>query len=643
MSRMRVRSRARNDDLQLDLFSLKLPCHETVDAVWPDGRETLARVPAEDGGGSRSKGAAPRDVIGSGRENGGGNGRDSPQANPAGPDAPAGPRPGLGDSAGEIHLPPTGVVIEDIGESPLPDPEPARNERNYRITENDKLGAGSLRRKCADNLKAIELLKVLEAEGRFATAEEKQVLVRFVGWGALPQVFDQWNDEWKGERERLEKLLTPDELDSARATTLNAHYTAPLIIRAMFGALSRFGFERGRILEPACGLGHDVAISNIPFGDYRPHDLRFKKWSFVIHDYFFAAALEKIRPGGLILFITSRGTFDKVDGAMREYVSQKADLIGAIRLPNDAFKKNANTEVTTDIVMLRKRLPGEPPEAPEWKMLVETENSKGEKIPINEYFAAHPEMMLGEMRLTGRMYRNGEPTLVSNGRDLSEQLSEAVALLPKDVFRPVHVRSPSLKVEQMFPVPEHIKPNAFAVLNGELSIRDGDKMRMVTGLPAQTVQRIRGLVRVRDSLRRCLRAQLEGTDESDVVSAREQLNQTYDYFVGKFGPISERGNAIAFRADPDLPLLLSLEHYDGETGRATKAAIFRERTVQRFRLPPKVDTANDALLVTLSERGFVDLEYLGGLLHRKPKDFLPDLKGTIFLNPQTNRWETEDE
>ena len=349
-----------------------------------------------------------------------------------------------------------------------------RNQRNYRITDEDKLGAGSLKQKCRHNLAVIELLQKLEAEARPPTEEEQRVLVRYVGWGGLPQVFDAWNEDWKDERQRLEQLLTPDELDSARATTLNAHYTAPVIIRAMYAALQRLGFARGRILEPACGLGHfiglmpddmhassqitgveidsvtlrlakllypdadlrhqpfeetkladgfyDVAISNIPFGDYKPFDARFKQWNFLIHDYFFAAALEKVRPGGLIIFITSKGTLDKLDGALREYVSHQADLLGAIRLPNDAFKKNANTEVTTDIVILRKRLPGELPSGPAWKSVGEITNSTGETIPVNEYFVERPEMMMGEMRLEGRMYARAEPTLVGNCRPLPERL-----------------------------------------------------------------------------------------------------------------------------------------------------------------------------------------------------------------------------
>jgi N12 class adenine-specific DNA methylase len=538
-------------------------------------------------------------------------------------------------------------------------------------------------------------LKRLEEERRVATDEERSKLVRYIGWGGLPQVFDQWNEQWQAERERLEAVLTPEELESARATTLNAHYTAPVTIRAMYAALQRFGFEHGRILEPACGLGHfiglmpddmhgrsqitgveidsltarlarmlypdadirhqpfeearladgfyDVAISNIPFGDYKPFDPRFKSWNFVIHDYFFAAALHKLRPGGLLLFITSRGTLDKLDGGLREYVSQQADLLGAIRLPNDAFKHNANTEVTTDIVMLRKRLPGELPSGPEWKAIQEITNSVGETIAINEYFAAHPEMMLGEMRLEGRMYRRGEPTLAGNGRDLSEQLAQAIALLPRDVFQPQRTAVKPPTLDQVFPAPDHIKPNAYTVVNERIGIREGDHIRILEGLSPQRCQRIRGLIRLRDAVRRCLRTQVEAVEESEVETARLFLNQAYDRFVAKFGPVSERANTSAFRGDPDLPLLLSLEHYDEETRRAKKATIFRERTVQRQRPVPEIKNAKDGLLVTLAERNHVDLDYLGSLLHQKPAEFLPDLKGSIFLNPQTNRWETEDE
>jgi SAM-dependent methyltransferase len=404
-----------------------------------------------------------------------------------------------------------------------------------------------------------------------------------VGWGGLPQVFDAWNKEWKTERERLEALLPESELESARASTLNAHYTAPVVIRAMFAALQRFGFERGRILEPACGLGHffglmpeemlrpsqitgieidsvtarlakqlypdadirrqpfeetrladsffDVAISNIPFGDYRPFDSRFKQWKLVIHDYFFAATLEKVRPGGLILFVTSKGTLDKVEGGLRELISQQADLLGAIRLPNDAFKRNANTEVTTDIVMLRKRFPGESPKGSAWKALGEITNSHGETIPLNEYFVAHPEMMLGEMRLEGGLYRRGEPSLISNGRDLGEQLAEAIAMLPRNVFTPhrTAIRPPTL--DQTVPAPENIKPNAYAVVNDRIGIREGDNITILEGLSALRTQRIRGLIRVRDAVRRCLRTQLEANVgvREDMTTGALWTNALYEF------------------------------------------------------------------------------------------------------------------
>ena len=596
----------------------------------------------------------------------------------------------MGNGAGEIHSPaPRGDLVTAA------EPEPVRNPNNYRIAEDDRIGLGGLKQKCRANLEAIELLKLLEHEQRQPTNEEKRALVRYVGWGGLPQVFDACNEQWTAERDRLESLLTGEELESARATTLNAHYTAPTVIRAMYAAAQQLGFERGRILEPACGLGHfiglmpdnmhrrsqvtgveidsitariarhlypdadirhqpfeearladgfyDVAISNIPFGDYKPFDPQFKNWNFVIHDYFFAKALDKVRPGGLVLFVTSKGTMDKLDGALREYIAHQADLVGAIRLPNDAFKKNANTEVTTDIVILRKRQAGELPQGPAWKAIGEITNSLGETIPVNEYYVERPHLMLGEMRLEGRMYRNNEPTLAGNGKDLAEQLTQAVASLPKNLFAPLDNRVRAPLAEQVFPAPEHIKPNAYTLVNDRIGIRDGDNIRVVEGLSSRLVQRIRGMIHVRDAVRRCLRAQLDSTDEGDLEGTRAQLNQAYDRFVNRHGYLSERANASAFRGDPDLPLLLSLEHYDDRSKRAVKAAIFRERTVQIGRPAIEIKTPQDALLVTLGERGCVDLDHVAGLLHRKPSEFLTDLRGAIFLNPQTNRWGTEDE
>jgi len=539
------------------------------------------------------------------------------------------------------------------------------------------------------------LLRRLEADKRPATDDEKAVLVRYVGWGGLPQVFDVNSREWFKEQVQLSKLLTDEEHASARASTLNAHYTSPAVVCQMYAALARFGFRQGRILEPACGLGHfiglmpdqmhahsqitgveidlltariakalypeadirrqpfeearladgfyDVAISNIPFGDYQPFDPRFNVFKFPIHDYFFAAALEKVRPGGLLLFITSKGTLDKQDSTLREYLAQRTELVGAIRLPNDAFKRNANTEVTTDIVMLRKLNPGESPSGPAWKQTAEYVNNKGESIYINEYFVQHPRMMLGTMKLSGSMYRDNEPTLVSDGRDLGDALLKALGELPRNIYRAQKqfVAPPSL--DQTFPAPDYVKPNAFVMVHDEVAIRVADSLKTLPTLPAETKVRIRRLIRVRDAVRECLRSQLDGSDEAAIVAARDRLNQTYDSFISRFGPISTRTNTRAFHGDPDLPLLLSLEVYDEETNRARKTTIFHERTIHHQKPVESVATPQEALIVSLNEKGRVDLDHMSALLGRSEDEFLPELKGAIFLNPQSNEWETDDQ
>ncbi len=602
--------------------------------------------------------------------------------------------PGLGVFPITATLPsdhrPAPVVVEQA--------EPERNQRNFRITDDDRLGVGSLKRKCRDNLAAIELLKQLEAEPRSPTPAELRTLVRYVGWGGLPQVFDSYNDEWTAERERLESLLTAEELESARASTLNAHYTSPTVIRAMYAALERFGFTHGRILEPACGIGHfiglmpegmsrksvvtgveidslsariakrlypdadlrhqpfeetvlpdgfyDVAISNVPFGNYEPHDPKLKSWRFLIHDWFFAATLEKVRPGGLILFITSRGTFDKLDTSLREYVANQADLIGAIRLPDDAFKKNANTDVTADIVMLRKRPAGGRPDGPSWIKTESFTDAEGSVFQLNEYFTARPDMMLGTMRREGRMY-GPEPTLVGDERPLDEALAAAIARLPKDIYRQQRTQPDPPATETLIPAPEHLKPNAYTVVHGKVAIREGDSLRILEDLPINTQRRIRGLIAIRNAVRNCLRSQMEEAGALDLITGRNRLNHAYHCFVDSHGFISESANQSAFRGDPDLPLLLSLEHYDPETKKATKAAIFRERTIQRTPPAREIHDAKDALLVSLNAKGRVDLDHMASLLHRPRSEFLPELKGAIFLNPQGARacdcWETEDE
>jgi N12 class adenine-specific DNA methylase/predicted O-methyltransferase YrrM len=519
------------------------------------------------------------------------------------------------------------------------------------------------------------------------------VLVRYTGWGGLPQIFYPATD-WQRENKELTALLSKEEFRHARASTLNAHYTSGEIISPMYSALERLGFKDGRILEPACGIGHfigfmpesmqsqsvitgieldsltaqiakalypdadirneafektsladefyDVAISNIPFGDYKPFDTRFSQQGFLIHDYFFAKGLEKVRPGGLVIFITSRGTMDKTDSTLRKYVADRANLIGAIRLPNTAFKHNANTEVTTDIIILKKLLPRETTKGVKWAKVVPYTCASGEVIPINEYFFNNPHMMLGEMQLQRRMYSRTGPTLASDGKDLGEALSVAVKQLPAKIYEPLNRSLDATGAEQAISAPSTVKPNAYTIHDDEIAIREGDKLISLPHLPVQTKLRIRGMIKVRDAVRQCLQTQLEDTDESEIKLARAQLNQAYDHFAAHFGPVSDRVNALAFRGDPDLPLLYSLENYDSETNQAVKTAIFRERTIQKQKPVTSVQSPKEAVIVSLNEKGRVDLEHMASLLSRPVEDFLPELKGVLFLNPQTQEWETGD-
>jgi N12 class adenine-specific DNA methylase len=555
----------------------------------------------------------------------------------------------------------------------------------------DRLSEGSAKQKFNQNLDAIRALQLVEKENRPATPAERAVLVKYVGWGAFPGAFA---DNGKPAAQ-LAELLSEDEIKSARASTINAHYTAPVVINAMYQAAQRFGFQGGNILEPACGIGHfiglmpeqmlqqsgitgieidpltariakalypdanireqpfeksklqdesfDLAISNVPFGDYTVHDPRWNDYKFSIHDYFFAAALEKVRPGGLLMFISSRHTLDKQDSTLRELLAGKTEFLGAIRLPNTAFKKNAGTDVTTDIVMLRKLRDGERPSGPAWHATVEFTNHLKEQFSLNEYFAAHPEMMLGTMRLARGMYRDDEPMLEPDGRDLGEALAQAISSLPQNIYQTQN-RVVKKSVDKTIPAPDHIKPNAYCVHpDGRLCLNEDGVLHPLNDLPAEMRSRIRRLIELRDAVRDCMRSQLDGSAEPQIIEAREQLNFAYDRFISRFGPVNTPINQRAFHGDPDLPLLLSLEHYDEENKAAVKAAIFRERTIHHKQPVASVETPKESLLVTLNEKGRVDLEHMAGLIARPVEELLPDLKGMIFLNPENQKWETEDQ
>jgi N12 class adenine-specific DNA methylase len=387
----------------------------------------------------------------------------------------------------------------------------------------------------------------------------------------------------------------------------------------------------------------DLAISNIPFGDYKLHDPEFNEHNFLIHDYFFAKAIAKVRPGGLLVFITSKGTLDKTNSHLRAYLSDKADFLGAIRLPNTAFKRNANTEVTTDIVFLRRLTAGERPSEITWLHLAEHANRDGEVFQINEYFAANPHMMLGDMANAGTMYRNNEPALVADGRDLETALREAITAFPEGIYRAEENNlTTEVAVNPILP-PDDVKENAFTLHDGGIAIRTGATLTQILSLPDETARRIRGLIKLRSAVREVLRTQLEDLADEEISDARRQLNFAYDSFVGRFGPINQSVNRRAFRGDPDLPLLCSLEDYNPDTNRATKTAIFHERTIQRPQRAVAAGSAHDALVFSLNEKGRVDLAYMETLLNRHAEEFLPGLKGLVFRNPETEQWETEDQ
>ena len=576
--------------------------------------------------------------------------------------------------------------------------EPERlNTRNYRITPADSLGAGSLKQKARENFAAIELAQRLDAEDRAATDDEKRVLVKYVGWGGIPQVFADFGpEEWQGERERLSAMLSPETYEAARASTLNAHYTSPTVIGGIYEVVERLGFRGGRVLEPALGAGHffglmpaematrsaltgieldpltasiarhlypdadiraqgfetarlvegsfDLAISNVPFGDYKLHDPQFNERNFLVHDYFFARGVQQVKPGGLIVFITSKGTLDKINSGLRDYLYDRADFIGAIRLPNTAFQQNANTEVTTDIIFLRRLAEGEKPSGPAWTKLAEHINNQGESFQINEYFAANPRMMLGTMALASTMYRVGEPALIPDERELGAALHEATLALPANIYheRERAPRQRASEPEQIL-APDFVKENAFTLHDGILAVRTGATLTPLTGIADETARRIRGLIKVRDAVREVLRTQLQAAGETEIVGARRILNLQYDVFVSRFGAVNDSANRRAFRADPDYPLLCSLEDYNDETKRAEKTAIFRERTIQQAQPPRAAETPKDALVLVLNETGRVDVEHMEMLLSRPPEEFLSELKGLLYRNPQTDGWETDDQ
>ena len=610
---------------------------------------------------------------------------------------------GNGPATHEIDITVTDEEWRQIKET-IPDqaemqPEQAPAAENFHITDPD-LGAGGQKTKFQNNVAAIRLLKDLESQGRLAAPEEQEVLARYVGWGGLPQAFDEANEKWAAEYAELKELLTPEEYASARGSTLNAHYTSPTVIQSIYEAVGRMGIQPETVLEPAMGVGNffgllpetmqgatllgveldsitgrlagqlypqakilvdgfehtnlpdnsiDLAVGNVPFGNYKLPDPRYDSKNLLIHDYFFAKTLDKVRPGGIVAFISSKGTLDKQDSTVREYLAQKADLLGAVRLPNNAFAKNAGTEVTSDILFLQKR-ESPPEQLPEWVHLGQTADG----IPINRYFEQHPEMVLGTMAWDKSMYGNEKETTCEPvpGAALEEQLAAAIENLSQPDQRLLQEKT-EVTVDELLESLEAPDPMArnfsYTEIGGKLYfLENGDKTAV--DLPAATAQRIRGMIGLREITRNLIDLQLyDGTDE-EIKQAQAKLNTAYDAFTAKFGLLNSTGNKRAFEQDSAYCLLCSLEILDEDGNLERKADMFTKRTIKQQVSIDHVDTASEALAVSIGERACVDLGFMSTLLGR-PGDVEPiieDLKGVIFKNPEAGSnpyagWETADE
>lgn len=559
--------------------------------------------------------------------------------------------------------------------------------RNYRILQ-DELGTGTVREKCWRNILAIETVKQLEREQRQATREEQGILADYVGWGGIADVFDQKKENWKEERKRLEIVLSPDEYRSAKESVLNAHYTQPLIIQAMYEALTNMGFSKGRLLEPSCGIGNffgmlpesmdkvtvygveldklsakiaqylypeanientgfektafpddyfDVAIGNIPFGDYRVNDPVYNHHGFLIHDYFIAKTLDKLRSGGVAAFITTKGTMDKENKKVREYLFSRAELLGAIRLPNTAFK-SAGTKVTADILFLQKR--EKIIDNPEWVSI--TDDNHG--IRMNSYFTKHPEMVLGTMQEVTGPYGMETTCIEKQGSSLKKQLQEAVGQISGYIEeRTVEERTEIQHVD----VPDRAENRMYSYI---LSEKGEVFYKTISGLEqkelSKTVQdRIIGMIAIRDCTRELIRLQVEDVEDAEprIRAEQERLTSLYDTYTSKWGLLNSTANKRAFSEDSSYPLLCSLEKLDEEGNFLEKADMFTKRTIRKKETIKESDSPKEALAVSMAECGRVDLTYMSTLCGKTEEKITEELKGVIFKNPVTEKWETADE
>ena len=596
---------------------------------------------------------------------------------------------------------PFDIVIQTIStESPTVEaehsaPEPAGN---FHITD-DHLGEGGAKQKYARNIEAIRTLFRLEAEHRGATAEEQQVLSQYVGWGGLADAFDHSKDSWAKEYAELKGLLSEDEYAAARSSTLNAHYTSPTVIRSIYDAVERMGFRSGNILEPSMGVGnffgmlpdsmadsrlygveldsitgriakmlypqaditvagfettdrrdfYDLAVGNVPFGNYKVNDKAYNKLGFSIHNYFFAKAIDQVRPGGVVAFVTSRYTMDSKDSTARKHMAERADLLGAIRLPNNAFKANAGTDVVSDIIFLQKR--DRPADIePAWVQLGKTEDG----FAINQYFVDHPEMILGELTTESTQYGREELTVAPiEGAVLADQLAEAVQHI-EGQYVEVEVETPDVadaEVERKtLPADPDVKNFSYAVVDGEVYYRENSIMTQVE-LSDNAKARVTGMVELRQIVNQLIQEQLDDYPDEDIKATQAKLNTAYDVFTAKYGLLNDRKNGRLFEDDSSYYLLCSLENLDENKQLKSKADMFTKRTIRPERTVTSVDTPSEALAVSIGEHGRVDLPYMAELLG-SPGDYeriTTELQGVIFKDPSADAddpeagWQTADE
>ena len=589
---------------------------------------------------------------------------------------------------------PGNIHLHNLTVNLTPAPEPAGN---FHITDDD-LGVGGPKQKFARNIEAIRTLFKLEEEHRGATAEEQQVLSQYVGWGGLADAFDSGKDSWAKEYVELKGLLSEDEYAAARSSTLNAHYTSPTVIHGIYGAVERMGFRSGNILEPSMGVGnffgmlpdtmqdsrlygveldsitgriakmlypqaditvagfettdrrdfYDLAVGNVPFGNYKVADKAYNKFGFSIHNYFFAKAIDQVRPGGVVAFVTSRYTMDSKDSTARKHIAERADLLGAIRLPNNAFKANAGTEVVSDIIFLQKR--DRPIDRePTWVQLGKTEAG----LTLNSYFVEHPEMILGELTTESTQYGHDLTVVPIEGAVLSDQLAEAVQHI-EGQYTEVEVETPDIADEEtagkVLPANPDVKNFSYAVVDGEVYYRENSIMTQIE-LSDTAKARVTGMVELRQIVNELIQQQLEDYPDEDIKATQERLNAAYDAFTAKYGLLNDRKNGRLFEQDSSYYLLCSLENLDEQGQLKSKAAMFTKRTIRPECTITSVDTPSEALAVSIGEHGKVDLPYMAELLGT-PGDYgriTAELSGVIFKDPAADPadpeagWQMADE